>query len=89
MMAEGIRTVAALYQEGLLKKPESYSYEFPDLLAMQNAPTVIEQKLFSMFHEYRMATFQGAFHGSPDYSFWHGWAQCRAASPKSGNGQPK
>jgi hypothetical protein len=41
---------------------------------MHNAPTVIEQKLFSMFHEYRMRTFQGAFHCSPDYSFWYGWA---------------
>jgi hypothetical protein len=74
LMGEGIRTVAALYRDGLLKKPDSYSYAFPDLLTMHNAPTVIEQKLFSMFHEYRMRTFQGAFHGSPDYSFWHGWA---------------
>ncbi len=74
VMAEGIRTVAALYEEGLLKKPEYYSYAFPDLLALHNAPTVIEQKLFSMFFEYRMRTFQGAFHCSPDYSFWYGWA---------------
>ena len=74
LMAEGIRTVAALYRDGLLKKPESYSYAFPDLLSLHNAPTVIEQKLFSMFHEYRTRTFQGAFHCSPDYSFWRGWA---------------
>ncbi|HYA43692.1 MAG TPA: multiheme c-type cytochrome [Syntrophobacteraceae bacterium] len=74
LMAEAIRTVAALYQEGLLKKPDYYSYAFPDLLALHNAPTVIEQKLFSMFLEYRMRTFQGAFHASPDYSFWYGWA---------------
>ena len=45
-MAEGIRIVAALYEDGYLKKPENYSYAFPDLLAMDNAPTVIEQKLF-------------------------------------------
>jgi cytochrome c553 len=74
LMAEGIRIVAALYRDGLLKKPESYSYAFPDLLSLHNAPTIIEQKLFSMFHEYRMRTFQGAFHCSPDYSFWRGWA---------------
>jgi len=73
LMAEGIRTVAALYKEGVLKKPENYSYAFPDLLMMQNAPTVIEQKLFSMFYEYRMRAFQGAFHCSPDYSSWYGW----------------
>jgi len=75
LMAEGIRTVAALYREGLLKKPEYYSYAFPDLLALHNAPTVIEQTLFSMFLEYRMRTIQGAFHASPDYSFWYGWAR--------------
>ncbi len=74
LMAEGIRTVAALYEEGVLKKPENYSYAFPDLLMMQNSPTLIEQKLFLMFYEYRMSTFQGAFHGSPDYSSWYGWS---------------
>ncbi len=56
----------------MLNKPESYSYAFPDLLALNNAPTVIELKLFSMFNEYRMRTFQGAFHCNPDYSFWYG-----------------
>ena len=75
LMAEAIRTVAALYQDGLLKKPEYYPYAFPDLLTLNNAPTVIEQKLFTMFLEYRSRTFQGAFHASPDYSFWYGWAQ--------------
>ncbi len=73
-MAEAIRIVAALYADGLLKKPENYSYAFPDLLAMHDAPTVIEQKLYSMFHEYRMSAFQGAFHFNPDYSFRHGWS---------------
>jgi hypothetical protein len=73
VMAEAIRAVAALYDEGVLKKPESYAYAFPDLLMMHNAPTVIEQKLFSMFYEYRMRTFQGAFHCSPDYTSWYGW----------------
>ena len=74
LMAEGIRIVASLYEEGVLKKPENFTYAFPDLLMMQNAPTVIEQKLFLMFYEYRMRTSQGAFHCSPDYSSWYGWA---------------
>jgi hypothetical protein len=74
LLAEGIRIVAALYKDGLLKKPENYSYPFPDLLAMNSSPTVIEQKLFTMFHEYRMKTFQAAFHSSPAYSLWYGWA---------------
>ena len=74
LMAEGIRIVSALYQDGLLKKPDYYSYAFPDFLSINSAPTVIEQKLYSMFHEYRMRTFQGAFHSSPGFSFWNGWA---------------
>ncbi|MGA2401799.1 MAG: multiheme c-type cytochrome [Syntrophobacteraceae bacterium] len=79
LMAEGIRTVAALYEDGLLKKPENYSYAFPDLLALHNAPTVIEQRLFSMFHEYRMRAFQGAFHCNPDYAFWYGWSAMQSS----------
>ena len=74
LMAEGIRTVAGLYQDCVLKKPDTYSFAFPDLFAFHDAPTVIEQKLFAMFHEHRMRTFQGAFHCNPDYSFWYGWS---------------
>jgi len=74
VLAEAIQIVARLYQDGIIKKPENYSYAFPDLLTMHNAPTVIEQKLFTMFHEYRMRTFQGAFHSNPDYTFWYGWS---------------
>lgn len=74
VMAEAIRIVVDLYKDNVLKKPDNYTYPFPDLLAMNDAPTVIEQKLFSMFHEYRMRTFQGAFHCNPDYTFWYGWS---------------
>ncbi|MFL5302439.1 MAG: multiheme c-type cytochrome [Anaeromyxobacteraceae bacterium] len=75
VMAEGIRTVAALYRDGVLKKPKDYAYAFPDLLTFHDAPTVAEQKLFVMFLEHRMRTFQGAFHHSPDYSLWYGWSE--------------
>jgi hypothetical protein len=75
LMAEGIRTVAALYQEGVLQKPKDYAYAFPDLLTFHDAPTVPEQKLFVMFLEHRMRTFQGAFHNNPDYSLWYGWSE--------------
>ncbi|MCE5335085.1 MAG: cytochrome C [Desulfobacteraceae bacterium] len=74
VLAEGIRVVAGLYRDGILKKPENFLYPFPDLFAMNDAPTVIEQKLFSLFHEYRMRTFQGAFHANPDYTYWYGWS---------------
>jgi len=75
LMAEAIRIVAALYRDGLLAKPKNYTYNFPDLLTFHDAPTVIEQKLFVMFLEHRMRTFQGAFHHNPDYSLWYGWSE--------------
>lgn len=75
LMAEAIRTVATLYREGVLEKPKSYAYPFPDLLTFHDAPTVIEQKLFVMFLEHRMRTFQGSFHANPDYALWYGWSE--------------
>ena len=74
LLAEAIHIVAGLYEEGVLNKPESYSYPFPDLLHFHDAPTVIEQKLFEMHLEYRMRAFQGAFHSNPDYALWYGWS---------------
>jgi cytochrome c553 len=77
LMAEAIRTVAALYKDGVLKKPKSYAYAFPDLLTFHDAPTPIEQRLFVMFLEHRMRAFQGAFHSNPDYTNWYGWSEMR------------
>jgi hypothetical protein len=74
LMAEAIRTVAQLYQDGVLAKPKNYAYPFPDLLTFHDAPTEIEQKLFIMFLEHRMRTFQGTFHANPDYALWYGWS---------------
>jgi len=51
------------------------AYPFPDLLTFHDAPTVIEQKLFVMFLEHRMRTFQGTFHSRPDYTLWYGWSE--------------
>jgi hypothetical protein len=75
LMAEAIRIVAALYKDGMLPKPKNYAYPFPDVLTFHDAPSVIEQKLFVMFSEHRMRTFQGAFHANPDYAFWYGWSE--------------
>jgi len=75
LMAEAIRTVANLYKDGLLLKPANYAYPFPNLLTFHDAPTAIEQKLFVMYLEHRMRTFQGTFHASPDYSMWYGWSE--------------
>ena len=73
-MAEAIRVVAALYKDGIIAKPKNYSYEFPDLLTFNDAPTPIEQRLFNMFLEHRNRTFQGTFHNSPDYAWWYGYS---------------
>jgi hydroxylamine dehydrogenase len=75
LLAEGIRVVAGLYKDGILAKPESYEFAFPDLLSFHDAPTPIEQKLFVMFLEHRMRAFQGAFHSNPDYTLWYGWSE--------------
>lgn len=75
LMAEAIRVVAGLYQDGTLPKPASYAHTFPDLLTFHDAPTPIEQRLFVMFLEHRMRAFQGAFHANPDYVTWYGWAE--------------
>ncbi|UCE35622.1 MAG: cytochrome C [Deltaproteobacteria bacterium] len=77
LMAEAIQIVADLYRDGTLEKPENYPYPFPDLLTFHDAPTPIEQKLFVMFLEHRMRTFQGTFHANPDYAFWYGWSALR------------
>jgi hydroxylamine dehydrogenase len=75
LLAEAIRIVAGLYQDGLIAKPASYTYPFPDLLTFHDAPTVIEQRLFLMFLKHRMRTFQGTFHANPDYALWYGWSE--------------
>lgn len=75
LLAEAIRTVAGLYQDGTLEKPESYAFAFPDLLTFHDAPTTIEQKLFVMHLKHRMRAFQGTFHANPDYALWYGWSE--------------
>jgi hypothetical protein len=75
LMAEAIRIVAGLYKDGVLPKPKNYTYAFPNLLTFHDAPTVIEQKLFVMYLEHRMRTFQGTFHQSDDYAMWYGWSE--------------
>lgn len=75
LMAEGIRIIAGLYKDGIIPKPSSYAYAFPDLLTFHDAPTSIEQKLFVMYLEHRMRAFQGTFHANPDYALWYGWSE--------------
>jgi hypothetical protein len=36
-----------------------------------------------MFLEYRMRTFEGAFHMNPDYMHWYGWTPMKETPRKS------
>lgn len=74
LMAKAIRIVGELYKDKVIPKPEGYPLQYPMLLTFHDAPTVIEQKLFVMFLEHRMRTFQGTFHANPDYALWYGWS---------------
>jgi hypothetical protein len=75
IMAEAIKIVADLYKDGIIEKPKNYAYPYPDLLTFHDAQIPIEQKLFVMFLEHRMRTFQGTFHMNPDYALWYGWSE--------------
>lgn len=81
IFAEAIRTVQGLYKDGVLKKPAGWSIA-PDLLQFYEAKSSIEQDLYLMFMEYRMRTFQGAFHMNPDYMHWYGWAPMKETLQK-------
>jgi hypothetical protein len=75
LLAQAIREIAALYEEGVIAKPEGYAAGFPDLLTFHDAPTPIEQRLFEMYLKHRMRAFQGVFHANPDYALWYGWSE--------------
>jgi len=75
LLAEAIREIVDLYSEGVIEKPDFYANPFPDLLTFQDAPTVIEQRLFVMHLKHRMRAFQGVFHANPDYALWYGWSE--------------
>lgn len=81
LMAKGIETVAALYKDGIIKKPENYAFAYPDFLYFMRTgggnmdhASHIDQVLFQMYIKHRMRTYQGFFHANPDYAYWYGWA---------------
>lgn len=81
VFAEAIRIVQGLYRDGILQKPANWTTA-PDLLQFYEAKSTIEQELYLMFLEYRMRTFQGAFHMNPDYMHWYGWAPMKETLQK-------
>lgn len=81
IMAEAIRVIQGLYKDNILKKPADWTVA-PDLLQFYEAKSAIEQDLYVMFLEYRMRTFEGAFHMNPDYMHWYGWAPMKETLQK-------
>jgi hypothetical protein len=79
IFADSIRTIKALYDDGILQKPEGWKYA-PDLLQFYEAKSAAEQELYLIFLEYRQRAFQGAFHNNPDYMHWYGWAKVKEAA---------
>jgi hypothetical protein len=75
LMAQAIEIVAGLYRDGLLRRSRNQRFDYPSVLQFHDSPTVVEQRLFVMFMEHRMRTFQGSFHNSPDYALWYGWSE--------------
>jgi len=84
LMAEAITTVAALYKDGLIKKPAGYPANYPFLLTFMHTNgaawdkdldklSYIDQVLLEMYMKHRMRTYQGFFHVNPDYAYWYGW----------------
>ncbi len=76
LMAEGVEIVNGLYEDGVLARPGDRPPTV-DLLEFYEVENPIEQRLYVMFLEHRMRTYQGAFHMNPDYLHWYGWAEMR------------
>ncbi len=76
LLAEAIRVIAGLYQDGIIQKPQGQAFPFPELLTVHDVPKApIEQRLFIMFLKHRTSAIHGTFHGNPDYALWNGWAE--------------
>ena len=84
LMADAIETVAALYKDGIIKKPDGYPHNYPFLLTFMHTNganwnenldglSYIDQVLVQMYMKHRMRTYQAFFHANPDYAYWYGW----------------
>jgi hydroxylamine dehydrogenase len=78
IFAEAINIVAGLRKDGIIEVGEGEGV-YPQLLSFYEVETAVEQHLYDMFMDYRMKTFQGAFHINPDYTTWYGYAKMKQA----------
>lgn len=74
LVAEAIDIVEGLYSDGILERPKDRP-PVPDLLRFYDVKSPIEEKLYTMFLQHRMRSYQGAFHMNPDYQHYYGWAE--------------
>ncbi len=81
LMAQAIEIVAELYKMGIVKRPGTYPFNYPNLLFFMRTGgghleklSHIDQLLLQMYLKHRMRTFQAFFHVNPDYAYWYGWA---------------
>ena len=75
---EAIKVVAGLYKDGIIKKRTNLAtFPYPDLLAFYEVNTHIEELLYEMFMDYRMKSYQAAFHIMPDYTTWYGYGKMK------------
>jgi len=78
VFAEAIDIVANLYRDGILKSTTNKAtFPYPDLLTFYEVNSHIEELLYQMFMDYRMKTYQAAFHLMPDYTTWYGYAKLK------------
>lgn len=66
IMAEAIRLVQGLYQEGTLKTPADWKFA-PDLLQFYETKSTVEQDLY-VVPRIQDESIRGAFHMNPDYT---------------------
>lgn len=78
IFAEAINIVMGLRRDGIIEVKEGEGV-YPQLLSFYEVDTAVEQHLYDMFMDYRMKTFQGAFHINPDYTTWYGYAKMKQA----------
>lgn len=77
LMADAIRLVQGLYEDGILSTPQDRPPCCPDLLGFHKAPNPFEEKLLMMFLKYRLIMLHGAFHNNPDYTTNFGWVKLK------------
>jgi hypothetical protein len=71
LVAQGIEAVADLYRRGILM-PAKGQPGYPNLGALYETRTPIEQRLYRMLIDERGAVIHGDFHMDPCYFTWDG-----------------